>query len=188
MTEVLVVPVALVPKRTRDHRNSMEVRISKYDPKLRNDAGAFLGNEWASVSDIGRYEGLTDKKYLDFEDRYWRTVLSMLESISISEVQITDVEFYPDINTEGFTELEMQSLEYCKKHDPDKNGAVELREFENLFRAALREIIWFRARGDKETFVHFGSEFYVFLGSRSVFSWDTIAGIYVEEFPSPYSE
>lgn len=52
-------------------------RITKYNPKFRNELGHYQKKEWTSVSDIGKiFEGkqLTVEEYLNTENLYINSI------------------------------------------------------------------------------------------------------------------
>lgn len=50
----------------------MNYRISKYNPKYRDEHGIYTRDEWTSISDVGEYFNgyeVTMEEYLDTENR-----------------------------------------------------------------------------------------------------------------------
>jgi hypothetical protein len=165
----------------------LEVRITKYNPKSRNAQGAYVIDDWTSVSDIGRFEGFTQEKYINWEKKYWEIVSSSLHSIEILNLRICDLEtglLADSCSSEN--DLIRESAEYCSSKNLKSGILVGICDFKKLFEAALREVIWFRAIGDFNTFVHFGYDYYLYFGSEKEFCWSNVDGMFVELFSSPY--
>ena len=162
----------------------MKVRITKYDPKLRNKDGAFIGEDWTSVSDIGKFPGLTVEKYLRAEDGYWQTLASILDFQKVDKLRIGGVDFFdkqPKSNT-----LSLESWKFCRDLTLKELNTCDLQTAERLFRAALREEIWFRAFGKDghDICAECGYDFYMYFASSADFRWAEIPGIFVEEMAS----
>ena len=61
-------------------------RITKYNPAFRNEKGAYLKNEWISISDVGKsFDGkiLTLPEYQKAEDAYVATALRIFSESGI---------------------------------------------------------------------------------------------------------
>lgn len=145
-------------------------RVSKYDPSLRNDKGEFTLETWTSRSDIGqKFSGniLTESEYQKVEDQYIETAIELLEANGCRGLEIRGLE-----NHQGqFNEGDYISL--------DKLGEV--------FRSVLREEYWARFEG-KDVFVHFGYDFYMYVGLPSKIQEGLNQKmLFIEAFPSPYS-
>ena len=72
-----------------------EYRITKYDPRLRDPRGAFTGDDWSSVSQIGKSFGgvtLTDEEYKRVEQAYIDVALAFLNESSITALKIDGLE------------------------------------------------------------------------------------------------
>src|SRR5438876_10123615 len=70
-------------------------RITKYDPAYRNAAGAYLKDEWTSVSDIGKsFDGkaLTVEEYRSVENAYVSTALRFLSEANLNCLNVTSLE------------------------------------------------------------------------------------------------
>ena len=174
----------------------MEVRITKYNPDLRDTTGAYLADDWTSVSDIGKYDGLTPEEYLRVENNYWDVLYSALVDIGDDQLSILDIESR-DLDLVDPNPLVRSSAHFCKNFQPVepiyfKNFQpvmpVSLEQFKPLFQAAMREVVGFRVENKNGTFIHFGYDFYLYMGSPKDFVWKNREGIWVENFVSPYHE
>lgn len=165
----------------------VEVKISKYNPAFRNMNGEYTIDEWTSVSDVVKYDGFDIDIYLETERKYWVVLHSILKSLSISELKLFEVEMY-DLNKGNESNIEKDSAKFCQEIDLTNGMMVNLSEFEKLFEAAMREVVWFKACDENGTFVHFGYDFYLYCGSKLNFRWENVDGIFVEEMRSPYHD
>ncbi len=74
-------------------------RIAKYDPQYRDSTGAFVGDDWVSVDQIGEEFGgraLTFERYVDMENRYVHALALFIEEAKVERLQLVDVEYVPD--------------------------------------------------------------------------------------------
>ena len=146
----------------------IEYRISKYDPKFRDETGAYQKNEWTSVSDIGKKfdDGMLEKEeYLRVENNYFEFVLELLEKLKISAVKL-------------------------RKQEPKKQYAAQMVRvddelFKQIFERNLREQFWceFHAKG---LYFWIGYEYYLHVNSNENLAKEikeTAAkhGLFVEE-------
>lgn len=161
----------------------MRVRITKYDPSLRNEFGAFVGEDWTSVSDIGKFPGLTIEKYLRVENGYLQTLRSILDFMNIRELRIGGVGFWDRQPVSD--SLTDESWRFCRDLTLKELSICNLETAEKLVRAALREVIGFRAYdvGEIDFCVSFGYDFYMYFATDEKFDWVKVPGIFVEEVP-----
>ena len=164
-------------------------RISKYNPENRDEAGGYLNNEWTSVSDIGsRYDGrvLTLDEYRSVEDCYVASIRAFLAAADLSWLEVASLE--------GPADVEMASRNLWNiALDPAlvTNGMIlSAQSLEDMCRLALREILWCRLISGNDFHIHFGYEYYLYIGSRTA-SEAAVAGtrrsgLFVEEMISPY--
>lgn len=153
-------------------------RVTKYDPKLRHEEGWFLEEDWTSSSDIGRvFNGvlLTESEYLRVEEAYLFAIEALLAEAGIERLLLRDLENHRD------SELP----EYVK---PEAGLSVpQCIEFARL---ALRECAWGRLVDPGRAYVHFGYDYYLYLGlpARCPAAVAEIQrrGLFVEPFRSPY--
>lgn len=162
-------------------------RITKYDPKCRNDKGVYEKKDWTSVYDVGKsYEGIEFdfNKYKHMEEVYIRVVINTMRLNSVDTFFITDLEKndykkYPDFSPEA--------KEY---YDNLKNTqSVPEEKIDLLMKLILRELVWCKLSADT-MFVHFGYDYYMYIGSaenmenqlQTIVDW----GVYPEIAKSPY--
>jgi hypothetical protein len=169
----------------------VELCITKYNPKYRDSSGAYKKNEWVSVSDIGKVfeDGiLTTESYLAVEDAYVDAALLFLEQFRIKSLTIKY--------------LEERSPADCPPGKGDENRLwlkdLELgkayfgSELARLIRLNLREVCWTKLEGAQNTYLHFGYDYYMYIGTDStVTRVDDIHFpdlLFVEQVESPYHQ
>ena len=150
-----------------------EYRITKYNPANRID-GRYAVDDWTSFSDIGRSFGkteLTYEKYIETKTAYIDCCIDLLTKAQILSLSVEQAECY----SEGI-------------HLP--SSVSDVAEIRELIEACLREQCWFKLTG-KDFFIHFGYDYYMYIGS--VLPTSTIEetairfGLFCELYPSPYN-
>jgi len=165
-------------------------RITKYNPKLRGPQGNFLGNEWTSYSDIGKFYGnkqFTREDYLVTEDAYVNAVIRFMNCLKISSLRVAALE-----------EFDEETI--YKDNDPQETiilmnnvqigSLINQQQVSNMCRLILREYVWAKLSHDSKMYVHFGYDYYMYIGSllpchetiKSIIN----EGLFVEKFKSPY--
>lgn len=161
-------------------------RLTKYDPAYRDDTGAFVHDDWISVSQIGRSfggEALTKDKYLEYEDKYIEAVRQLSSFSKIHSMRINDLEFKPDFTDDLFGD---GLPERCASLRADTIAVGD--DLESVVRGNLREIIWCRLQGPQESYIHFGYDYYMYIGlSRNASTAILPKGMFLEKFESPYT-
>ncbi|MGO1070818.1 hypothetical protein [Lysobacter sp. CA199] len=152
-----------------------EYRITKYDPALRDDSGAYLGEAWTSIGDIGRsFDGvvLTEAEYRRVEAAYVDTAVEFLHEAGVAALTVRGLENHRDAPI-AFGE----------------GAALPLEQVGDWLRRMLREQFWCRLESD-DAFVHVGYDYYLYVGvagpcPRALRS-AAGRGLFVEAFASPY--
>lgn len=166
----------------------MHLRVTKYPPAHRDPQGRYLRNEWTSIADLGKVfaDGvfaLAD--YLAVEQAYVDVVKSILARLRVVELEITELENYGEppspLHIQGIT-TSVQAI--------DDGIKVSGQVLEDVMRLCLREVIWCKLQGEGGFYVHFGYDYYMYVGYGGEMSLDGISavGIYIEERESPYLE
>ncbi|MEI5908951.1 hypothetical protein WAK64_18035 [Bacillus spongiae] len=167
-----------------------QYRITKYNPDFRNDEGHYtITDEWTSAYDIGKMvngNSLTLSEYLDVEKAYINTIMNFIQLNNIKSVRLVD--------------LEKDNLNSTDKTSPLYDPAFHLLHLEEdielsidnvpiVSKMVLRELIYCQLIS-KDFFVHFGYDYYMYIGSNNVQSGSldfTINNsLFVEEMISPY--
>ena len=150
-------------------------RVTKYDPALRDETGAYTGDDWSTFGEIGEtFRGvrLTLSMYLDVEAQHLVVLASFLEESQTVSLTAEGVE-----NGGSFRVAEGAEL-----------SAVDAVE---AARQMLRDEGWCRLVDRDRFYIHVGWDYYVYVGSevpceRSVELAER-RGLFVDrDFPSPY--
>lgn len=171
-------------------------RVTKYNPKYRDEKGVYLRDEWTSVSEIDRITNshviLTIQDYISTENRYVEAILDMMSCLNIQKLSISGLEKWGDtLDITNFPSLYSEKMRSL--YDQVTNGLwLEKDQISDISRLILREKIWCKLKCDSRMYVHFGHDFYMFIGSE-VMCENTInniekSGLYVENFISPINE
>jgi len=164
-------------------------RITKYNPAFRDERGAYLKDEWTGVSDVGKsFDGnvLTFEEYLKIENAYVSTALSFVSEAGLDALTITYLETY------GVSEARPEDLRGIDFDPKVARRGLPLsgETLGNICRLVLREILWCKLESENGFYIHFGYDYYMYVGSP-VLSQKSIAygrqrGLFVEEMESPY--
>lgn len=155
-------------------------RLTKYDPARRDARGAFLGDDWTSISDIGRtFDGrvLTPEAYARVEQAHVDTVLAFHAACGAPPLRVHDLERTGAVAPPWLVE----------------GALLETAALPDAVRACLREQAWCRLRSDDGAcHVHVGYDYYLYLvGNADPAPARAIAerhGLFLEPYPSPYLE
>jgi hypothetical protein len=126
-----------------------EYRVTKYDPALRDETGAFRGDDWTAVSDVGRSYGgvvFTRKEYDRVERAYVKAGLAFLREGGVMSVRVEQLETLPDHPP--------QLQESCVLH---------VDQLSDVIARILREEFWCNLEGDNG-YLHFGYDYYLYIG------------------------
>ena len=150
-----------------------EYRITKYNPANRI-GGRYVVSDWTSFSDIGKSFGktkLTYERYLETETAYIDCCIDLLIKAQILSLSVEQAECY----SEGI-------------HLP--SSVSDVAEIRKLIAACLREQCWFKLTG-KDFFIHFGYDYYMYIGSvlppSTVEETAIRYSLFCELYPSPYN-
>ena len=154
-------------------------RVTKYDPRKRDNEGRYLAEEWTMYSQVGQViagRELTVEEYSRIETAYIKAAMNFLAEC-------------------GVDALTIRGLENIAGHRPD---SFELREGTRIsgdslyeaLRGLLREEFWCRLEGEHGYYIHVGWDYYMYVGVPCVPSASIEAtqadGLFVESFESPY--
>lgn len=168
-------------------------RITKYNPRFRNSLGWYEKNDWTSIADIGKHfdeKELTFKDYKKIEDAYVQAILLFMDFLKLDFLKIASLEKhrkrpYPDMYRSK------TMLELFKKITLSQE--LTKAEIADAARLILRETLWGKLESKDKMFVHFGCDYYMYIGSSQELP-DSIkneiekSGLFVENFESPYLE
>lgn len=164
-------------------------RITKHDPAFRDERGAYLKDEWTSVSDVGKSFGgviLTFGEYLRIEDAYVSTALSFVSEAGLDALTITHLE------THRVSEVRAEHLRGIA-FDPKLviNGvSLPIGAVADICRLVLREILWCKLESVSGFYLNFGYDYYIYIGSpvrsEKAVAYVRRQSLFVEEMESPY--
>lgn len=151
-----------------------EYRISKYDPKNRNPGGTYARDEWSAISDIGKKFGnarLTKEVYLSTEKEYIEAIVLIMRELDIPFLQV-------------------KGLNRGKKQGLREDLKCSEKIVRRIVRGALRENLWCWLHLDRKMFVHFGYDYYMWVGvakkPNAALSSIRRGSLFVESRKSPY--
>jgi hypothetical protein len=154
-------------------------RVTKYDPKKRDRSGKYTANEWTSRDQIGQTFGgvmLTAADYQKVEDAYVTAAMAFFQESGGKSLAIIQLE-----NHAGHKEPGLHQ---------HQGGSLDRTEIERVCRLNLREVIWCKLEDDAGRFIHFGYDYYMYVGvptpCESAKSLAQSLGLFVEIFASPY--
>lgn len=166
-------------------------RITKYNPNFRNNEGHYTKElEWTSPSHIGKKiydETFTLEEYLKVETAYIDTIIKFLDVNNIKSLRI--------INTTNI-DVNMDSALYNKLYDK-KLDNFHLKDDQEVTIDQIRLISKMVLRGfifchfiSSDFFVHFGDEYYMFIGTNNYqeepLKFAKKNNLFVEEMVSPF--
>lgn len=168
-----------------------EWRVTKYGPQFRENNGAYIRNEWTSVSDIGHKfndEIFEQTKYLKMEDLYVSIAMLFFQEIGLPFLTILELEIVDNIPPE-IEKLGLANISHS--YSSFVNGQqLTSSEIEAVCRLNLRELIWCKLEEPGKFFIHFGYDYYMYIGSilPSIKPIESAQknGLFVEEKLSPY--
>lgn len=173
----------------------LSYRITKYNPIFRNEKGAYQKDEWTDFSDIGKvFEGaeLLVDEYMRTESLYISAIHSFMNAVNLSSLNISHLE--KERYRLSDNDLKHQDL-YPEKMTgivkTIQNGSVFGGiDLENFCRLCLRSQLWGVLESPSKMFVHFGYEYYMYIGvseiSEEIIKQIRKSGLFVEPFESPY--
>jgi hypothetical protein len=170
----------------------LQYRVTKYDPAKRDHNGAYRDlDEWTDASEVGKTCGgtlLTLEAYLDVENRYVRAVEAFVREADIEHLRCTCIEG-PYDTPPVHPGLAFDKEQRAALHVRD-DAAIDRATLPLFVRANLRNALWCKLELEGRFFVHFGWDFYMYVGSAvscpGAAKSACADGLFVEPFNSPY--
>ncbi|MEI2367268.1 DUF7683 domain-containing protein [Niallia circulans] len=166
-------------------------RVTKYNPAFRDENGYFtLTEEWTSPTQIG--EIINGKKFtldenLQVENAYVEAVMKFLEESGVHSLRILNA------TKQGISEEDLTASLYEDAFDQlvlQEDMRVERKEIRLICKMVLRNFLGSQLYAKDKFFVHFGWDYYMYIGSYvncpSAIDYATSNGLFVETFQSPY--
>ncbi|GGO05872.1 DUF7683 domain-containing protein [Saccharibacillus kuerlensis] len=162
-------------------------RVTKYNPSNRNSQGHYLKDEWTCPSEIGKvFDGkqFTLEEYLNVENAYVATVFSFIKEIGLDLVRVINPTKLLSNNNDRLFEPKFEQIHLYE------DQLIDISLVPDICRMVLRNIIGCKLVRKDKFYVHFGWDYYMYIGSMLP-SEETIRlaksnGLYVEEDVSPY--
>ena len=166
-------------------------RITKYNPDFRDEDGVFEGEDWTSISDVGKnFSGriLTFEEYLSVENKYISSALHFFNETDLKKLSVVGLEQKQD-QKRNIEDARFSGINY-EKNIFREGMEIDGSNLPQLCRLILREIIWCRLESNQNFYIHFGWDFYMYIGTSI---WPDVSidftkreGLFVEEMESPY--
>ena len=156
-------------------------RITKYDPVNRDTDGNYLDLEdWTCFSEVGTKVSM--EEYQVMEEKYLNAITTIMAEMGLNRLYVNALEQWSD-------EVENQNAnEFLTKIWVGK--AVTVQEVRKLVQLTLRNAIWCKLGIKKQFFVHFGYDYYMYIGaSKDCTEAKEVVketGLFIEDFKSPY--
>ncbi|QDQ02183.1 hypothetical protein FOH38_17775 [Lysinibacillus fusiformis] len=167
-----------------------QYRITKYNPDLRNLNGEYTKEEWISPTQIGRsFDGkvFTIKDYLQVEKAYIDTVISFIKESKSKSLRVIQLERNNKLLQDESSELFEEKF---KNIVLEEDLLVNETEITIICKMVLRDYIYCHLISSSNFFVHFASDYYMFIGSNQPCSnavhFARTNNLFVEEYQSPY--
>lgn len=156
-------------------------RITKYDPKNRDERGSYLDDkEWTCFPEVGTK--VSEEDYLKTESNYINAITTFMDEMGLNKVYLNALEVWSDEvanqNASGF----LSNMWVGK--------GVTTQEINELAKLTLRNVIWCKLSYKNDFFVHFGYDYYMYIGANkdcpNARKKVRASGLFVENFNSPY--
>jgi hypothetical protein len=164
-------------------------RVTKYDPAFRDARGAYLKGEWTSFSDVGKsFDGvvLTFEEYRKIEDAYVSTALSFISEAGLDALTVTYLESH---RVSQARPEDVRGIAF----DPKLARAgmsLSCEGIDDVWRLVLRELLWCKLESESGFYIHFGYDYYMYIGSpvpsENAVAYGRQRGLFIEEMASPY--
>jgi hypothetical protein len=150
-----------------------------------------LLDEWTAYSDINKIingKSLSYAEYLVIENAYIGAINLFIICNNLTELPVE----YLEKNQKLYQDPNLSPM-MVKMFSQIKGGLkINIEEVEAVARLVLREQLWCKLGTEDTMFVHFGYDYYMYIGSvkKCVKTIRQIqqSGLFVEEFISPYLE
>ena len=154
-------------------------RITKYDPLKRDDEGSYLDpEEWTCFSDVGTK--VTFAEFVKTEQKYLEAISFFMDEIELNHAYVKALEHWSDEDKNPHPFLSEIRI----------GKVLNVQEIQQLARLTLRNEAWCKIAFENQFFVHFGYDYYMYIGAykncTKAIDSVTKLGLFVEEFVSPY--
>lgn len=162
-------------------------RITKYNPASRDSFGFYEKNEWTSISDIGHiYNGkkFLKSNYFIIENAYVNSIIIFMDFLNIGYLIASNVEKHSQRpNRKRYCSLPMQNIYKIIETGSQLNKP----QVKDVARLVLRELFWCKLDNSNNMFVHFGYDYYMYIGGSKKLPQNLRnkienMGLFVEDF------
>lgn len=148
----------------------MNYRITKFDPKKRNDEGHFLDDsEWTAISDIGKseYNSVDYEVYEKIETAYAESIKLILDEKNITNLKVDSLELHASLedfeNYKKDGRLKHINVDFNTEIGTLENGTIlNLKQLQKMIRLILRETVWMNLL-NSEFKIIFGYDYYMYV-------------------------
>ena len=148
----------------------MTYRITKFNPKKRNEEGHFLDDsEWTAISDIGKseYRNVSFEEYEKIETAYVESITIILDEKNVTSLKIDSLELHNTFaDFEKYKKdgrLKNINVDFNKEIATLENGNIlNLTEIQKMARLILRETVWMNLL-EPEFKITFGYDYYMYV-------------------------
>ncbi len=161
-------------------------RVTKYDPRNRNEKGWYMKDEWTDYSDIGSSfddKVFTVEDYINIENKYINVLTNLMKKIGVEYLNFNQGKL--ELVDEDDNSTEDMKRIYKKINITKK---VIMKEVPDMVRLILRNCIWGTLKSDKME-VHFGWDYYMYIGLEkyddTLMNQITPKGMYWERYVLP---
>lgn len=166
-------------------------RITKYNPAFRDNNGYYtLVEEWTCPSEIGQVingNEFTLDEYLRIEAAYIDTVIQFLKDSKLDSLRILQ------LNKINISQEDRSSILYETEFNDvklEEDAVVTVKEIQIICKMILRNFLHCQFYSKDQFFVHFGWDYYMYIGSSvnplSAIAFAENNGLFVEPMISPY--
>ena len=143
------------------------ISISKYNPLFRDVNGAYINNEWTSISDIGKiYDNkiFSWEDYIETESLYVKAIFKILKYFQSNGIIISHLFQFEDKNY--FNKYGNDNLKVTLQMIQTGDYISEINTISNLIELRLREHIAeleLKIEGSSQANITFGFDYYMYL-------------------------
>jgi hypothetical protein len=143
--------------------------------------------------DVGEFSNgkiFTTSEYLNVESKYAEAINLIIEKIDISFLLIIEIEKWKrKLKIENFNSIYNKSFFLIYKKLKNEYR-IEKNELDIVIKLILRGNIWGKLIFKDSFFVHFGYDYYMYVGCKKdisdIIKKIELLGLYVEDYKSPY--
>lgn len=148
----------------------------------------YLDDDWTSFSDIGKiFNGsvLTYSQYIVVENLYIDVIKTFMKSANIEQLSISDLEMKTISQVDEI--LPLSTIDIKKLYNQLENGiSLKGSELDIVIRLILREFIWAKLKSTANLEIHFGYDYYMYIGCLQLPKNIQNFKLVVESYKSPY--